>query len=456
MTQASANRQIARAAGMVMAAYILSSLTGLVRQILVTHAFGAGDALDAFTSANRVSETLFNLIAGGALSSAFVPVFAAYLTREDHKGAWKLASSLLNIIFLAVSLLAVIAAFAAPQVVQYALASGFSDRPEQFALTVKLLRLMLPSAVIFAISGLSMSILNSHQVFLVPALTPSMYQLGLIFGVTVLRPWGIEGLAWGVLIGSALHLGLQIPSLLRLKPEYGPQLGLERPEVRQVLRLMLPRMFGVAVVQLNFWVNTNLASRMGAGNVSALTLGFALMLMVQAAIAQSLATAALPTFSAQIARGLKNEMRASLANTLRWLLFLSLPASFGMILLARPLVALLYQRGSFSPEDTQLVAWAFAWYAAGLVGHSMVEILSRAFYALQDTRTPVLVGIGAMSLNVGFSILFSRLFSAVGWTPLGGLALANSSATALEMVALLILMRRRLNGLDGRHVLQAG
>ena len=178
------------------------------------------------------------------------------------------------------------------------------------------------------------------------------------------------------------------------------------------------------------------------------------MLMPHAAIAQSIAIAALPTFSAQVARGKPEEMRHSLATTLRGVLLLSIPASVGLIVLRQPLVALLYQRGQFTSKSTELVAWALLWYAAGLVGHCVVEIMSRAFYALHDTRTPVSVGVVAMSLNIAFSLVFSAWFTRLGLPPLGGLALANSLATALEMVGLLVLMRRLLNGLHGGKILR--
>lgn len=449
----SVNRQIAKAATTVMFAIILSSLVGLIRQVLVANAFGAGSELDAFNSANRVSETLFNLIAGGALSSAFLPTFTAFLTRNDQKGAWQLASALANLIFLIISLLCLAAAYFAPQLVRYILAPGFADDVRQLTLTTDLLRLMLPSAVIFALSGLVMSILNSHQIFFIPALTPAMYQLGLIIGVTLLRPLGIYGLAWGVLLGASLHLCLQLPSLFRLGGHYYQILGLRLASVRQVLLLMVPRILGVAVVQLNFWVNTNLASRMMEGSVAALTFGFALMLMAQAVIAQSVATAALPTFSRQAAMGKNEEMRNSLGLILRWLLLISIPASAGLVILSIPLVSTLYERGSFTSQDTILVSWALIWYSVGLVGHSLVEILSRAFYALQDTKTPVIIGVIAMSLNIFLSLGFTVLFTRMNWMPFGGLAFANSLATALEAITLFWLMRKRLQGLEGRSVL---
>jgi putative peptidoglycan lipid II flippase len=470
--ESNANRQIARAAGTVMLAFAFGQIIGLLRRILVAQAFGAGAELDAFIAANRVSETLFNLVAGGALGSAFIPTFAGLLAKDEKKSAWKLASAVANWVALVLGLLAALAAIFAPQIVRHALAPGFSANPEQFALTVTLLRIQLFSAILFGLSGLIMGILNSHQVFLVPALTPSMYQLGMIFGVLILAPkMGIYGLAWGVVIGAFFHLALQIPALLKLprsndfsrsnakglKPllqssSYSLTLGFGDANVSEVIRLMGPRLLGVAVVQLNFWVNTWLASRMAAGSVAGIEYGFALMLMAQVAIAQSIATAAMPTFAAQYALGKLDDVRNSLAATIRGVLLLSIPAAMGLIILRVPLITLLYQRGEFDTRATEIVAWALLWYAVGLVGHSVMEILARAFYALHDTKTPVLVGIGAMSLNVVFSITFAALFERIGWMPHGGLALANSLATALEMVLLMILMRKRLGGIDGANI----
>ncbi|NPV86437.1 MAG: murein biosynthesis integral membrane protein MurJ [Anaerolineae bacterium] len=463
MCASSVNRQIARSAGTVMFAMVVSQLTGLLAKSLTGATFGTGMESEAFFAANRLSEILFNLVAGGALGSAFIPTFTGLLTHQDRPGAWKLASSIANLVTLILTLISLLAFLFAPQVVHYVLAPGFSfASPEKEVLTIQLLRIQLPSAIIFGLSGLFMGILNAHQSFLLPALAPAMYSLGWIFGTLVLAPsMGIYGLAWGVVIGAALHCAIQIPRLIRLPQRaYTPTLGLRLPAVREVARLMAPRLLGVAVVQLNFLLNTYLASLQPEGSLAGISLAFPLMIMPQAAIAQSISIAALPTFSAQAALGKLDEMRSSLAATLRGILLLAIPATLGLILLRYPLVTFIYQRNEFTATSTTLVAWALLWYAAGLVGHSVMEIVARAFYALHDTKTPVMVGILAMSLNLVFSLLFSALFARVGWMPHGGLALANSLATAIESAALLVLMRRRLNGLLGKEiwkaVLQAG
>ena len=437
-----------------MFAILFGQILGLLNKILIANAFPPAE-VDAFVSANRVSETLFTLIAAGALGSAFLPTFTALLVKNEKSSAWQLASSLINLVTLFLTVAALLASIFAPQIVRYFLAPGLSREPAIFTLTVQLLRIQSISAVLFGLGGLVISILNAHQIFFVPQMTAAMYQIGQIFGVLVLARWmGIYGLAWGVVIGSALFLLVQLPSLFRLHGEYNASLGWNNPNVTKVFRLMGPRVFGAAIVQLNFWVNNNLASRMAPGSIQSLTYAFALMVMAQAVIAQSVAIAAMPTFSAQHALGKVDEMRSSLASALRGMLLLALPASFGLILLAQPIVSMLFERGEFTAATTEMTAWALMWFAAGLVGHSVMEVLTRAFFAQHDTKTPVLIGTAAMALNVIFSILFSWWFVQIGWFPVGGLALANSLATALEAAALFIVMRRRLHGIQGRTILK--
>ncbi|MDO9302020.1 MAG: murein biosynthesis integral membrane protein MurJ, partial [Anaerolineales bacterium] len=384
-------------------------------------------------------------VAGGALGSAFIPTFTGLLARDEKDSAWRLAAAIANAVTLTLSLLAALVALFAPQVVRYALAPGFSNDPQLFTLTISLLRIQLISAVLFGLGGLFVGILNAHQIFLVPALTPALYQLGIIFGALALAPsMGIYGLAWGVVIGAVFYLLVQIPSLLNTqhatRNTHFFSLGLHDSNVRQVLILMGPRLLGVAIVQLNFWVNTWLASQMVSGSVTGLYYGFSLMLMAQAVIAQSAAIAVMPTFSAQHALGQQDEMRSSLAATLRAVILLALPASVGLILLRQPLISLLYQRGEFDARAVEIVAWALLWYAAGMLGHSVMEILTRAFYAQHDTKTPVIIGTVAMGLNVVFSLAFIKVFEFVGWMPHGGLALANSLATTLEATVLFVVM----------------
>jgi putative peptidoglycan lipid II flippase len=441
------DQRIARAAGVVMFGFLIANLTGLARQIVVLAAFGTSASLDSFFAAVRLPTLLFSLLAGGALASAFVPTFTGLLSSQARPAAWRLASSIANLVFVTLSGFAVVAFLAAPWLVTHVIAPGFDD-PAQIALTVQLLRILLLAPILFGLSGLVMGVLNAHQHFLLPSLAPAMSNLGMIAGVVLLVPrMGIFGLAWGYVLGAALHLAIQLPGLRHRGARYHATLGLADPQVRQVFRLMAPRLLSVGIVEINFLVNAIIASGLPTGSLTALTNAFTVMLMPQALIAQSTAIAALPTFSAQAASGAFADLRLTLARTLRGVLFLALPATLGLMLLRTPIVAMLFQRGAFTAESTALVAWALLWYAVGLPAHAVLEVVVRAFFALKDTLRPTLVSLAAMGLNIVLSLTLTSAFGRVGWEPVGGLALANSLATTIEATILVVLIRRRLDGL---------
>lgn len=449
----SASRQIARAAGTVMAAILITQLLGLVRVFVIYRAFGTSEALDSFNAANRFTELLFSLMAGGALGSAFIPTFTGLLAKEKRDQAWKLASSIANLLFLILTAIAILSWLFAPLIVHEGLFILAPDQPlGQEELTINLLRTLLPTVVIFGLSGLLMGILNAHQRFWLSAIAPAMYSLGQILGVILLpEAWGIHRLAYGALAGSLMHLMVQLPGLLRVNGRYHLLLGLRMAEVREVLRLMGPRILGQAVVQINFIVNIIIGMSLPAGSISALTLAFTLMLMPQAAVAQSTAIAAMPTLSAQAALHKWDEMRHSLASSLRGVLLLIVPAAVGLIMLRTPLISL-FESGEFTPQSTQMVSWALLWYSFGLIGHSLLEVVVRAFYAMHDTRTPVSVTLVTMLLNIGFSLTFPGWFEQMGWMPLGGLALAHSLGTTLECIVLIWILQRRLKGLEEKFI----
>ena len=449
-------KRVARSALVLGCAMIFSQICGLLSKAILGSTFGASSEVDAYLASNRLTEMIFNLMAGGALASAFVPTFSAMLDKDNEKEkAWLLASRIGNCLFLVLLFLCLIGFIFAEQVVKYILVPGFSlHDPELQALTVKLLRIQLPSVLVFGISGLVMGILNTNGNFLFPGLAPAMYQVGIMIGVVILsKPLGITGVALGAVLGSVLHFLIQFPHLLRIKgARYFASLGLKDPNVREIIKLMIPRQIGASAVQLNFLVDNYLASFLAPGSISALSWGLSLMLMPQAAIAQSVATVSLPMFSVQAARGETKEMRSALASALRLVLMLAIPATAGLVILSTPIVRIVFERRSFTPEMTDMVACSLIWYGVGLVGHSVVEVVSRAFYAMHDTKTPVIILFISMVLNMLLNIVLSKLFGALGTYPHGGLALANSIATALEMCALLYFMNKKLNGLEGERI----
>ncbi len=437
------SRRVAGAALVVMAFFVISRFTGLAREIIIGARFGTSAEYDAYLAAFRVPDLLFQLVAGGALGSAFIPVFAGYWVKGEKSGAWLLFSRVLNLVTLLLVVLALAAILFAQPLVSGLIAPGFA--PGQQALTVQLMRIMLMGTVVFGASGLVMGALNATQHFLWPAAAPVAYNLAIIASAWWLAPrMGIAGLGYGVVAGALGHLLVQLPQLLRTGVVYTPSADLHDAGVREVLRLMGPRVLGLFFVQMQFLVNTILASGLATGSLSALNYAWLIMLLPLGIFAQSVATAVFPTFAAQIAAGDADALRRTLSQTLRTVLFLIIPSAVALLAFGPMIVRLLLERGSFTAESTALVAYALAFYALGLVGHASLEIMVRAFYALHNTWTPVLVGVAAMALNILLSIWWVRYLG------FGGLALANSTATLLEALLLLILLRRRLGGVDGR------
>jgi putative peptidoglycan lipid II flippase len=445
-----APRSITRSAAVVMIGLVLSQIVGLLKSVVVARAFGTGSGYDSFVAANRLPEFLFNLMAGGALASAFIPTYTAFLVADKRKEADRLASAVGSLVFILLGAGSVLCMLLAPPLVRYVIAPGYTD-PGQIQTTVDLLRILLLCPAVFGISGLVMGVLNAHHRFFLSALAPMFYSLGWIAGVFFLVPsLGIFGLAWGVVLGALMHFAVQLPALISLRPAYRFLLDTVNPAVRTVVRLMTPRVIGQSAIQLNFLVNTILASGQPEGSQAAITYAFALMLMPEIAVAQAAGTAAFPTFSAQASRGQFDQMRTTVVSVLRGVFFLALPAAAGLLLLARPIVRMIYERGTFDSHSTDMVAGALVFYALGLFAHSLLEVLARAFYAMQDTVSPVAVSVGGMILNVVFSLTLVSVFYSLGWMPHGALALANSLATIVEMGVLVLLLRRKIQWLMDR------
>jgi len=438
-------RQLVTSTGIVMFFFIISRVLGLVREIAISYQFGTSSALDAYIAAFRIPDLLFNLVAGGALASAFIPPFTKLLAVGDTRGSWRLATQVINLVFVIVAALSLVAAIFAEPLVRLTVGVGFA--PAQQELTASLMRLMLITPAVFAVSGIVMGILNARHEFLLPAAAPVMYNLSIIAGALVLAPrLGVYGLAIGVVCGALLHLFVQVPWLLRRHIQYTASLGIHDADVREVVRLVIPRTVGIAAVQFNFLVNTILASTLPSGSLAALNYAFLLILLPIGVIAQSIGTVLFPTFSRLFAVGDVNGLRRAFSTGFRVTLFLTIPASVGLMLLPQPIIQILLQRGAFTAESTHATVFALQFFAAGLFAHAGLETITRAFYAMHDTATPVRISLASVALNVGLSLLLIQPLQQ------GGLALANSTATALEMLVLLYLLRARLDGVDGRRI----
>lgn len=443
-----------KSASTIVGGYLIANFVNFLKSIVIFRIFGTSLEIDAFYAANRIADLIFNIVAGGALISSFVPIFTKLLSQDKKRLAWETASSIINWTFLFSICFSLLAAIFSPWIIQHILAPGFVDDPYQFQLTIKLMRINLLSVSVFSISGLLMGILNSYNKFFLPALAPAFYSIGQIFGAVVLSPLiGISGLAWGVVIGACLHLLIQIPSLFQLNWKYSFQSGRKNPNVSEIIILLFPRLIGAAIVQINFLVNTNLASQFGDGFIVGIQGGFTLVLIPVNLFAQSIATVSLPIFSKQFSINDKDGFYNTFTSALNTILFLTIPASTGIIILRYPLIRVLYENGiNFTKTSTELVAWALLWYALGLVAHSTLEIIVRTFYAQRNTKTPVIIGTMAMLINILLSIVLSKVFASIGWMPHGGLALANSIATTIETFVLLLLLKKKWKSLQNHHV----
>jgi putative peptidoglycan lipid II flippase len=455
-TPASADNHshIIRAATIVGTAFVVSRLLGIVRDAVINYYFGiASVEANAYFIASRFPEMIFYIIAGGALGSAFIPTFAAYFVRDDDQGGWRLFSAIVNLMTIVITLVAGLAAVFAPQIINLFYSDLVADNPQLLDMTVRLMRIMLLSPIIFGASGVVMGALNARQHFLLPAIAPIIYNLGIIAGTAAFAP-NVMGLAYGTVAGAIGHLLIQLPGLAAKRARYTFILSLRDPGVRQVLRLMAPRVLGLSFGQLNHLLIQFMAESMVIGSIPALSLAWRIMIMPQGIIGQALAIAAFPTFATLAARAALNEMRRIVASTLRLILFFSMPAAVLLMLLRIPIIDLLFQRGQFDATATEFVAWALLFYALSLIGLAAIEIISRAFYAMEDTVTPVAIGmlqLGAMWL-LGYW-LANVIFPALGWLDLGALALGYTISTLLELVLLLWLLRRKMSGLDGRRLL---
>ena len=441
-------RGVAGAAGIVAVGFLGSRLLGLLRSVAIADAFGTDPELGAYWVAFRLPDLVFQVLAGATLSAAFIPTFSRVALRGGEDASWRLASSVLHLIAIATAVAALAAFLLAPWIVPL-LAPGLgeeSGRQEELrALAVELTRMMLISPIFFGVSGMLTGILNARQHFWAPALAPIVYNASIIFGALALTgPFGVHGLALGVVAGSAGHLAVQLPALRTVGMRWRPALDVASESVREVARLMGPRVLGLAAWQVNLVVVIFFASFVSDAAISAVNYAFMMAMLPVAVVGMSISTAVFPALAQQAAARQLSTLRQSIAGSLRMILFLVVPASVGLILLARPAVRLLLQRGAFDAAATDLVVDALVLYSIGIFAHAGTEILSRGFYALSDTRTPVLLAVLAMVVNVA---LCAALVAPLG---VRGLALAASLAAIMEFALLLRALQLRVGGLDAR------
>lgn len=430
-----------RNAIIVGSAFVLSRILGLVREIIIAARFGTSPDYDAYVAAFRVPDLLFLVVMSGAFGSAFIPIFGGMIARNNPRDAWRLASSILSFTLVILGAVSLIVILLARQLIDWFIAPGLA--PEQAQLATDLTRLLLLSPLLLGLGAAFKGMLEAQEQFALSAYAPVLYNLAIVFGGLFLAPsMGVWGLAVGVLIGALLHAGSQAVGLLHGGMKLTFVLDRYAPGLSTVLRLMAPRILGQAAFQVNFIVMTNFASRIGDNSVSALNYSFQLFMLPYGVLALSLSTVIFPLMARQYELGSISDMKQTLSSALAPLIFLTLPAAVGLYFFRVSIVQVLFQVGSFDQRSTILVAEALGYFAIGLAGFAIVEAITRAYYAMQDTYTPVKISVATVVLNVILSYFLSQRMGH------GGLALAISIAATLEMVLLVVILRRRIGPLS--------
>jgi putative peptidoglycan lipid II flippase len=433
-----------------------SRVLGLVRDQVLAYLFGAGDAMDAFRIAFRLPNVLRDLFAEGAMSAALVPTFTRALTSGGKEAAWRLGRNVITVLALVTGVLVLAGILLADPLVRL-YAGDFAAVPGKLELTIRLTRIMFPFLILVAVAAVLMGMLNALHRFFVPALSPAMFNVATILCALFLVPAAtgvgllpITTIAIGTLIGGAGQVLLQWPLLRSEGFRYSPLVDWRDAGLRQIGRLMGPGVAGLAAVQVNLFVNSWLATSLGTGAVSWLDYAFRLMYMPIGLFGISIATAALPHISGHAAVNNPSGVRQSVSSGLRMMLMLNVPATAGLAALSTPIVKLIYEHGRFTPADTAATAGALMCYAPGLIGYSFVKLISPAFYALGNSRIPVVASAASVIVNIALSLVLIRVLGH------RGLALGTAIAALCNAAILFSLLRRQLGRIDGRRVFTAG
>ncbi len=443
-----------KAAGIIGLAVMCSRVLGLARELIFAALFGGGRALDAFTVAFRIPNLLRDLFAEGALSTAFVTTFSKTIARGGDQAAWRLANKVATMTALVLGVLCVLGMVFSGSLVGL-LAPGFD--PEKAALTAHLTRIMFPFILLVSIAALVMGMLNAKNVFGVPAMASSFFNIGSILGGLLLGYWidphfgprALVGLAFATVIGGALQLAVQLPSLAGLGYRFRPDLRWRDAGVKAVLMLMGPSVIAASTTQFNVLINSIFASHLEDGAIFWLAAAFRLMQLPLGIFGVALGTVTLPLLSRLVVAGRMDAFRSELARAMRWALLLTLPATAGLMMLAEPIISLVYQHGKFNAYQAAQAAGALRYYAIGLAGYAALKVLVNAFYALDRRKTPMLVSF----LAVGLNLLFNWIFTIrLGWGH-RGLAFSTGCIATLNFLLLYLLMQFQLKGLESRRLL---
>lgn len=447
------SERLAKSAGTVGIAVMASRILGLVRDQVMAHLFGTNLAQDAFALASRIPNLVRDLFAEGAMSAAFVPTFTRYLKNHGRDAAWRLGNLVLNALILVTSCFVVLGILFAEPLLSLLETPTTPDEVLRLSLAVQMTPIVMPFLTLVAIAVALGGMLNALRRFFVPALSPAIFNVGVLLSAITIVPICVRlgyhpifGIAFGTLVGGIGQIVIQLPLLHREGFRYRPILSFRDPAMREILALMGPGTLGLAAAQVNLLVNTWLAWDQGEGALSALGFAFRLMYLPIGLFGVSVATAALPEIARQANAGAMADLRRTVSSSLRMMLMMSVPATIGLVALAGPIVEFIFQRGAFTAESTRLTSLALLCYAPGLIGYSAVKIASPTFYALNNARTPVIVSLATIGLNLALNLTLVRVMG------FQGLALGTAIAALFNAICLFVLLSKRIDGVDGARV----
>ena len=443
----STSQTMMRAAGFLMAANLVSRFLGFVRESLMAGLFGKTGATDAYNTAFILPDLLYWLLVGGVLSAAFIPVLSEYIAKQREEEGWKVVSSVINIMFISLCSLVVIAMILTPKFIALQV-PGFSSEDQQLA--IYLTRILLLQPVILTLSGITMGILNSYKIFWPSALGTVLYNASIIICGFLFANSGdaysISGFAFGVVIGAAVNFLVQVPYLRKVGLRYYPIIDFKHPGVKKIVLLSLPIILMFTLNQLQVMVNSNLGSALDPGSISAIWYSYRLFQLPVGIFALAIGVAVFPTLSEQAALKRTKDFLETISGAIRLVIFITIPVSVGMVVLRFPLIRVLFEHGEFDHVDTEITAIPLFYFTLGITAQAIIQILPRAFYALQNTWVPVGTGLVAMAASIASMFLLVKPLAH------GGLALAVTIGAVVHMLLLFMSLRRMLGRIDGRRI----
>jgi len=438
---------IVKAAGIVSIGTLFSRITGLIRLQIIAYLFGYSPATDAFWLAFTLPNTLRALLAEGALSAAFIPVFSEWCSKKGEKEAWRLANNIFNLLFIFVSFIVIVGIISAPFYLPY-FAVGFRKNPYQMNLAIHLTQLMWPFLIFISLAAIVMAILNCKGHFTYPAFAPVFFNICFIaLAFLLASKFGIYSLAIGVVTGGILQLLIQIPSLNKKGFKYELILSLKNEGIIRIFQLLLPAVLGSITLQVSIIITRIFASTLPAGSISGLQYAMRLIQFPLGLFPIALSTVIFPKLSSLVAKGNEGEVKRMINIGIKLVFFLLIPSSVGMIMLRKQLISILFQHGAFSYQDTLITSGALFYYSLGLFAMGGVMILSRAFYSLQDVTTPFKISLATLGLNVILNFIL------IGPLKHMGLALATSLSMIFNMGVLGFFLRKKIGKIGGRSIL---